>query len=630
MIGATDGAPEGKTALSREKRNSKPYTNANHIDECNIVSGATVQPGQDNEDTEDEHKDEEKEEGGRGKKSKSKNKKSEQIKVVDFTKVTSKESEKAGKKHKTETPTKERGSDRKTVLVETPTKERGSESKDGWDWVMQHEGQELRGCVLKSFPSSGVALVSLDERVPEMVGQEGVLVSMDPLNDPELEKKMSVADFKVVQAQEKSGLVKDAFWWEKGQGPLVMLLRSGANLVCPKSVVDRENEKDRNSVKGIEVKMNSGSAVANPTVKLDKGFFWLDDSFRRDPKGSDSDEDDQEQQKAPRKVCNHPWPKDEDADCVKNCITINVVVIGRYDKLTTSANLLRSYPKELLHTYEAYHRDDGSDVPMSQLGFDTPGGLIPGKEAGGKKHRMEGWVRLASFMPIESLLGPCEFSQDTMSKASREKILKVKDATSPTGVFPEGESCNIWWPKDCPPSPPPPPPPPSSSSSSSSTTTTSSTSSSSSSSSTSTTTTTTTTAAFGQASEIPSDVQDEVAKLMQEKAAAGKAAAAAATTTTSRGGKRTIVAEKNKAAKRRKTTPTAKGSDAQECSPSEAVPEELAEEKEKSSNEEEGPCNPAGDQETAGAEPMSQGPSTPCTPTEEVEGVEEEGSGTTP
>eukprot|EP00808_Paulinella_micropora_P007280 g5010.t1 len=308
---------------------------------------------------------------------------------------------------------------------------------------------------------------------------------------------------------------------------------------------------------------------------------------------------------------------------------------------TLPRNLLRSYPKELLHTYEAYHRDDGSDVPMSQLvnkkgpGFDgvplrrgrsNSGKFFPKwrpaiplsdgsrgkarqyadgfhigekpplrcffqKEAGGKKHRVEGWVRLASFMPIESLLGPCEFSQDTMSKASREKILKVKDATPPTGVFPEGESCNIWWPKDCPPSPPPPPPPPSSSSSSSSTTTTTTTTTSTSSSSSTTSTTTTTTAAFGQASEIPSDVQDEVAKLMQEKAAKGKAAAAAATTTTSRGGKRTIVAEKNKAAKRSKTTPTAKGSDAQECSPSEAVPEELAEEKEKSSNEEEGPCH---------------------------------------
>eukprot|EP00808_Paulinella_micropora_P006764 g33856.t1 len=71
---------------------------------------------------------------------------------------------------------------RKKVLLESPSKnedgteeaksERGSDgkNKDGWNWVMRHEGKELRGVVLKHFPTVDVALVSLDENVPGMVG----------------------------------------------------------------------------------------------------------------------------------------------------------------------------------------------------------------------------------------------------------------------------------------------------------------------------------------------------------------------------------------------------------------------------------------------------------------------------
>eukprot|EP00808_Paulinella_micropora_P023191 g63261.t1 len=61
------------------------------------------------------------------------------------------------------------------------------------------------------------------------------------------------------------------------------------------------------------------------------------------------------------------------------------------------------------------------------------------------KHHVKGWVRLASFMPVATLLGPCEFAQDRITLASREKVLQSDDATKPTGVFPEGEFCNIWF-----------------------------------------------------------------------------------------------------------------------------------------------------------------------------------------
>eukprot|EP00808_Paulinella_micropora_P013962 g63818.t1 len=63
---------------------------------------------------------------------------------------------------------------------------------------MRHEGKELRGVVLKHFPTVDVALVSLDENVPGMVGREGVLVGLDWLSDAELEK-ISVKERKMLE-----------------------------------------------------------------------------------------------------------------------------------------------------------------------------------------------------------------------------------------------------------------------------------------------------------------------------------------------------------------------------------------------------------------------------------------------
>eukprot|EP00808_Paulinella_micropora_P013961 g63816.t1 len=211
-----------------------------------------------------------------------------------------------------------------------------------------------------------------------------------------------------------------------------MLLRCGAHLECPKTILEKEKEKKK------------GSILADPDEELPKGYFWLGVPFRQDPdvpeqakiafhekyfcsskteakyagisdaskpQGSDSD-DDEEPLVAPRKgkqepsysciytpsytpsyapperplgvkmmmmgdwvppsrkgnkgkgrgkgkrkgkvkakgkkeadvmvceVCDQPWADGE--DCVNGCITINVVVIERINKLTTHANVLKS------------------------------------------------------------------------------------------------------------------------------------------------------------------------------------------------------------------------------------------------------------------------------------------------
>eukprot|EP00808_Paulinella_micropora_P012843 g42430.t1 len=425
---------------------------------------------------------------------------------------------------------------------------------------MRHEGKELRGVVLKHFPTVDVALVSLDEKVPGMVGREGVIVGLDWLGDAEL-KKISVEELKMLEASKES-LAKDAFGW-KEKSPLMMLLRCGAHLECPKTILEKEKEKKK------------GSIVADPDEELPKGYFWLGVPFRQDPdvpeqakiafhenskaqakyaeisdaskpQGSDSDEDEEQEQKAkgkqergsdsdddekplvaPRKgkqenasrsedddgdwvppsrkgnikgkgrgkgkrkgkvkakgkkdakgkkeagvmvceVCDQPWADGE--DCVNGCITINVVVIERINKLTTHANVLKSYPEELHCDYKDYRRDDESEVPMKELVngrgevlrtylgkmFPKWRASIPLKGKGRSKfadgfyigekpperswyrhkdkskHDVKGWVRLASFMPVATLLGPCEFAQDTMTLASREKVLQLDDATKPT------------------------------------------------------------------------------------------------------------------------------------------------------------------------------------------------------
>eukprot|EP00808_Paulinella_micropora_P022649 g49203.t1 len=290
---------------------------------------------------------------------------------------------------------------------------------------MRHEGKELRGVVLKHFPTVDVALVSLDEKVPGMVGREGVFVGLDWLSDAEL-KKISVEELKMLEAM---------------------------------------SEDDFRERKGKEERQHCG----RPDEELPKGYFWLGVPFRQDPdepeqakiafhekyfcsskaeakyaeisdasepQGSDSDEDEEQQQKAkgkqergsdsdddekplvaPRKgkqekasksedddgdwvppsrkgnkgkgrgkgkrkgkvkakgkkeagvmvceVCAQPWADGE--DCVNGCITINVVVIERINRLTTHTNVLKSYPEELHCDYKDYRRDDESEVPMKEL-----------------------------------------------------------------------------------------------------------------------------------------------------------------------------------------------------------------------------------------------------------------------
>eukprot|EP00808_Paulinella_micropora_P009850 g39576.t1 len=150
-------------------RKSKPYSNKEHIGQYKIVKGATVQPGQS-----DDERIRTTEEG------------QEQ---VDLTIVSTSaslsavpkkgmgvllESPRKGEDGIEEVKKGEWGSDsnkRKKVLLESPSK-----NEDGTE---EAKGKELRGVVLKHFPTVDVALVSLDENVPGMVGREGVLVGLD-------------------------------------------------------------------------------------------------------------------------------------------------------------------------------------------------------------------------------------------------------------------------------------------------------------------------------------------------------------------------------------------------------------------------------------------------------------------
>eukprot|EP00808_Paulinella_micropora_P023959 g17459.t1 len=107
---------------------------------------------------------------------------------------------------------------------------------------MRHEGKELRGVVLKHFPTVDVALVSLDENVLGMVGREGVLVGLDWLSDAELEK-ISVKERKMLEPSKES-LAKDAFGW-KEKSPRDALALWGTPGVSEDDFRERKGKEER-------------------------------------------------------------------------------------------------------------------------------------------------------------------------------------------------------------------------------------------------------------------------------------------------------------------------------------------------------------------------------------------------
>eukprot|EP00808_Paulinella_micropora_P009207 g5183.t1 len=425
-----------------EERKSKPYSNKEHIGQYEIVKGATVQPGQSDdkneEDTDSEDDKDEEKEGGKGKKKIHKCKKStlEQIKElqkqINILKKKSKK-ENTLKKEKPREPKtrKEKQETQKEKTIkggrnrhQRGRKRRGRRTQRKSRQYRQRKGRsrkELRGVTLKHFPTVDVALVSLDEKVPGMVGREGVLVGLDWLSDVEL-KKISVEELKMLEASKES-LAKDAFGW-KEKSPLMMLLRCEAHLECPKTILEKEKEKKK------------GSIVADPDEELPKGYFWLGVPFPQDPdvpeqakiafhekyfcsskaeakyaeisdaskpQGSDSDEDEEQQQKAkgkqergsdsdddekplvaPRKGKQEKASRSEDDDDGDRVPPSRKGNKGkgrgkgkRKGKVCdqpwadgedcVNGCITINSPEELHCDYKDYHRDDESEVPMKEL-----------------------------------------------------------------------------------------------------------------------------------------------------------------------------------------------------------------------------------------------------------------------